>query len=398
MSVLILLTRIFLHITNLFSYFAVNKKQIAMKSLTNKEEEIMNHYWDKGEMQIRELQALYDDPKPHVNTLSTLVHILEDKGFLSHRNLKTRTYAYFPKISREGYKRGSLNNVVNKFFGKSYLGVVSTLVSEEKISLDELKDLIKRLRRTKMKKLLLTLLLALCISASSFADGKLPKLLIDGCFFNEMPSDVDGKQVGVIILSDQDGNKIMAIKGIKLSDESKRYAVKKEDVPNADYWIEQAQVRESMAMKMVYNVPKKTRIAEGDTIGQFSVKDVDGRVWDNASTKGRALVLNFWYTGCGPCIREMPEISKWKDECPDVNFLAVTYNSFEEIKDIVERQNFRFTQVAGDRTLWEMFMVQQTPTTVLIDKDGVVRKLVIGTNGQKRHDMLEAIKEVSAVR
>lgn len=120
-----------------------------MKSLTNKEEEIMNHYWDKGEMQIRELQALYDDPKPHVNTLSTLVHILEDKGFLSHRNLKTRTYAYFPKISREGYKRGSLNNVVNKFFGKSYLGVVSTLVSEEKISLDELKDLIKRLRRTK---------------------------------------------------------------------------------------------------------------------------------------------------------------------------------------------------------------------------------------------------------
>ena len=94
----------------------------------------------------------------------------------------------------------------------------------------------------------------------------------------------------------------------------------------------------------------------------------------------------------------MPEISKWKGECPDVNFLAVTYNSFEEIKDIVERQNFRFTQVAGDRTLWEMFMVQQTPTTVLIDKDGVVRKLVIGTNGQKRHDMFEAIKEVSAVR
>lgn len=60
-----------------------------------------------------------------------------------------------------------------------------------------------------------------------FADGKLPKLLIDGCFFNEMPSDVDGKQVGVIILSDQDGNKIMAIKGVKLSDESKRYAVKR---------------------------------------------------------------------------------------------------------------------------------------------------------------------------
>lgn len=369
-----------------------------MKSLTNKEEEIMNHYWDKGEMQIRELQALYDDPKPHVNTLSTLVHILEDKGFLSHRNLKTRTYAYFPKISREGYKRGSLNNVVNKFFGKSYLGVVSTLVSEEKISLDELKELIKKVEENKNEETAADIFARPVHFCNLFCRRKTAETSHRRLLFNEMPSDVDGKQVGVIILSDQDGNKIMAIKGVKLSDESKRYAVKKEDVPNADYWIEQAQVRESMAMKMVYNVPKKTRIAEGDTIGQFSVKDVDGRVWDNASTRGRALVLNFWYTGCGPCIREMPEISKWKDECPDVNFLAVTYNSFEEIKDIVERQNFRFTQVAGDRTLWEMFMVQQTPTTVLIDKDGVVRKLVIGTNGQKRHDMLEAIKKVSAVR
>lgn len=120
-----------------------------MKSLTNKEEEIMNHYWDNGEMQIRELQALYDDPKPHVNTLSTLVHILEDKGFLSHRNLNSRKYIYFPKISREGYRRGSLKNVVNKFFGKSYLGVVSTLVSEEKISIDELKSLIKKVEENK---------------------------------------------------------------------------------------------------------------------------------------------------------------------------------------------------------------------------------------------------------
>lgn len=249
-----------------------------------------------------------------------------------------------------------------------------------------------------MRKLIIIIFIVLCACINSFADGKLPKLLIDGCFFNEMPSDVDGKQIGVIILSDQDGNKIMAIKGVKLSDDAKRYAVKKEDVPNADYWIKQAETKEDMAMKMVYNVSRKTKIAEGDTIGQFCVKDVAGRVWDNASTKGRVLVINFWYTGCGPCIREMPEISKWKDECPDANFLAVTYNSFDEIKDIVERQNFRFTQVVGDRTLWEMFMVQQTPTTVLIDKDGVVRKLTIGTNGQKRHDMLQAIKKVSAAQ
>lgn len=79
-----------------------------MKTLTNKEEEIMNHYWNRGDMQIRELQSCYDDPKPHVNTLSTLVHILEEKGFLSHRALSARCFQYFATVSREEYSRGSL--------------------------------------------------------------------------------------------------------------------------------------------------------------------------------------------------------------------------------------------------------------------------------------------------
>lgn len=117
-----------------------------MKTLTNKEEEIMNHYWDFGEMQIRELQSHYDEPKPHVNTLSTLVHILEDKGFLSHRALTAKCFKYFPIISRSEYSRGTLANVVHKFFGKSYLGVVSTLVRDDTISIDELEDLIRKVK------------------------------------------------------------------------------------------------------------------------------------------------------------------------------------------------------------------------------------------------------------
>ena len=141
-----------LRITKTFSYFAAEKlettvitqKKSDMKPLTNKEEEIMNHYWEHGGMQIRELQALYNDPKPHVNTLSTLVHILEDKGFLGHEAITQRCYKYFPKLSRDDYRRGTLSNVVNKFFGRSYMNVVSTLVKDEKISLDDLRELIKQ--------------------------------------------------------------------------------------------------------------------------------------------------------------------------------------------------------------------------------------------------------------
>ncbi len=109
-----------------------------------KEEEIMDHFWTKGDMLIKELQALYEEPKPHVNTLATLVRILEDKGFLSHHVITVRCFRYFALISREQYRGGTLRNVVNKYFNKSYLSAVSTLVKEEQLSVDDLKKLIKQ--------------------------------------------------------------------------------------------------------------------------------------------------------------------------------------------------------------------------------------------------------------
>ncbi len=115
-----------------------------MKQLTQKEEEIMERVWEHGPMQVRELQALYPKPQPHVNTLATLVKILEEKGFLGHKALTARCFQYFARISREDYRGGSLANVVNKFFGHSYMSAVSALVKSEKISLDDLKELIRK--------------------------------------------------------------------------------------------------------------------------------------------------------------------------------------------------------------------------------------------------------------
>lgn len=114
-----------------------------MKQLTQKEEEIMEHMWEHGPMLVRELQSYYDEPKPHVNTLSTLIKILEEKGFMGHKVITARCFQYYPLIGREEYRGGTLTNVVNKFFGKSYLSAVSALVKSEKISVDELKELIK---------------------------------------------------------------------------------------------------------------------------------------------------------------------------------------------------------------------------------------------------------------
>ena len=114
-----------------------------MKRLTAKEEEVMGWFWEKGPLFVRELLSFYDEPKPHFNTLSTVVRGLEEKGFVGHKAYGN-TYQYYATVSRDDYRRGTLRGVISKYFYNSYLGVVSSLVREEKISVEELKELIKQ--------------------------------------------------------------------------------------------------------------------------------------------------------------------------------------------------------------------------------------------------------------
>ena len=112
-----------------------------MQKLTAKEEELMCFFWKKGALFVKDILDFYDEPKPHFNTLSTIVRGLEDKEFLSHKTYGN-TYQYYAVISKEQYSQGTLKNVVSKYFGNSYLHAVSALVKSENISIDDLKKLI----------------------------------------------------------------------------------------------------------------------------------------------------------------------------------------------------------------------------------------------------------------
>ena len=115
-----------------------------MKKLTNKEKEIMDLYWQHGPMFVRELLELYAEPRPHFNTLSTIVRILEREGFLGHKKFGN-TYQYYPLITEAEYGRTSMAGIVKNYFGDSYLSAVSSFVKEEKISLEELRELISEI-------------------------------------------------------------------------------------------------------------------------------------------------------------------------------------------------------------------------------------------------------------
>ena len=140
------------------------------------------------------------------------------------------------------------------------------------------------------------------------SDGKKePKLLVDGCFFTESPSELQGAAYQMSILKNDDGRTMMLVTGIKLSEESKKYAVSLSEVKDANYWLEKA--KENKKFLSISDYVPKMALNEGERIKPFSVQATDGTRWTDGNTQGRPLVLNFWYTGCGPCIREMPELN-----------------------------------------------------------------------------------------
>ena len=122
-----------------------------MKHLTKREEEIMQLFWEKGDLFVREIIEMLEEPKPHYNTVSTIVRLLEDKGFVGHRQYGN-THQYFALISREEFSKNSIKKMVNKYFNQSYASVVSMFVKEEKITIEEIQELIQKVLNSKQKK------------------------------------------------------------------------------------------------------------------------------------------------------------------------------------------------------------------------------------------------------
>lgn len=116
--------------------------------LTPREEEVMQMLWIWGPQFVRELLERYPDPRPHFNTVSTVIRNLEDKGFVDHE-VVAGSHRYRAVRAKEEFRDRSLGQIVKGYFNNSYLGAVSTLVEEEKISLDELKELIDMIERKK---------------------------------------------------------------------------------------------------------------------------------------------------------------------------------------------------------------------------------------------------------
>ena len=119
-----------------------------MQKLTNKEEEIMHILWRLEKAFVKDILAEIVEDQPHYNTLSTIVRNLEDKGYVSY-TAYGKTHQYFPIIKKEDYRKRFFNTAIDNYFNSSYKNVVSFFANEEKISVEELKEIINLIENKK---------------------------------------------------------------------------------------------------------------------------------------------------------------------------------------------------------------------------------------------------------
>jgi BlaI family penicillinase repressor len=113
-----------------------------MRDLTKAEEQVMQVLWKIKKGFVKDILEHFDDPKPAYNTVSTIVRILQEKGFVTHKAYG-RTHEYFPLVTKNEYSKSHLNTFVNDYFSNSFEKMVSFFAKEKSITLKEMEEIMK---------------------------------------------------------------------------------------------------------------------------------------------------------------------------------------------------------------------------------------------------------------
>jgi len=119
-----------------------------MKTLTKAEEEVMQVLWKLDKAFLKEIVNVMPPPKPHQNTVATILKILIDKEFVGIE-VFGRMHQYYPLVSKEVYSKGRVKSLVKKYYEGSFSNIVSSMVKENNLSIEELELLVKQLKKRK---------------------------------------------------------------------------------------------------------------------------------------------------------------------------------------------------------------------------------------------------------
>jgi BlaI family transcriptional regulator, penicillinase repressor len=119
-----------------------------MKTLTKAEEQVMQAVWKVKEGFIRDILDALPAPKPHQNTVSTILKILVEKDFVGIK-VYGRQHQYHALVTKDAYSKSSIKNIVKGYFGGSFSDAVSFMVKENNLSVEELETILTQLKKGK---------------------------------------------------------------------------------------------------------------------------------------------------------------------------------------------------------------------------------------------------------
>ncbi len=119
-----------------------------MKNLTKAEEQIIQILWQRDKASVKEVLARLPEPKPAITTVSTIIRILESKGFVAHEQVG-RGFVYFPIVKKEDYTKFSMRKMINNYFDGSFKNLVSFFAKNEDIDVQELEEILKEIKKEK---------------------------------------------------------------------------------------------------------------------------------------------------------------------------------------------------------------------------------------------------------
>ncbi|MFT3823662.1 MAG: TlpA disulfide reductase family protein [Chitinophagaceae bacterium] len=123
----------------------------------------------------------------------------------------------------------------------------------------------------------------------------------------------------------------------------------------------------------------------------FELADLRGKQWSLKKLRGKIVVLNFWFTTCTPCIREMPELNELvrKYDSSNVVFLGLTFNNAKQVSTFLKERNFSYTLLPGSQEIDKKYQVSSWPTSIVIDRNGIMKMMI--HSDPKIREKLEAV-------
>ena len=251
----------------------------------------------------------------------------------------------------------------------------------------------------RLKVFIFSVLMLCCVTASVEAEARV--IIVNGYFFKELPSAVKKSEIPqdmrMFFVETPNATKAtcMYSPSIHLTEESLQYAIPVEQVEEGVELLRRYNEQKEQSAGISFMLSEsKPLISVGDRFPGFSATDISGKTWTEADVKGKVMVLNLWFTGCGPCRGEMPELSTWKEEMPDVMFFSSTYESPEVARQVLDKVKFNWIPLVNDTQFKKYIGTNGYPLTIVVDKAGRIAAFEYGTSPEQRTALKNKILEL----